>query len=141
MKKVLVALFLILPLACIAEEFGLNVPQWKDFAPSAYVNVEAPKKLGKFNVTAKYWYERKVAFEEAVVNCKYLETYEEQFSCFEDLKSKQFRENSDYNARIEAKQSAMSGIPEMNNRTDTMIPIGGYMNPYTQLMPNELRGY
>lgn len=141
MKKVLVALFLILPLACIAEEFGLNVPQWKDFAPSAYVNVEAPKKLGKFNVTAKYWYERKVAFEEAVINCKYLETYEEQFSCFEDLKSKQFRENSDYNARIEAKQRAMSGIPEMNNRTDTMIPIGSYMNPYTQMMPNELRGY
>ena len=141
MKKGLIALFLILPLSATANDFGLNVPQWKDFAPSAYIDVEEPKRLGKFNVTAKYWYERKVAFEDGVNNCLNLETYEETFSCFEDLKSKQFRENSDYNARIEAKQRAMSGIPEMNNRTDTMIPIGGYMTPYTQMMPNELRGY
>lgn len=141
MKKILISLFLLIPLIANAEGFSPKAPEWKDFAPSAYVDVEAPKRLGKFNVTAKYWYERKVAFEEAVTNCKYLETYEEQFSCYEDLKSKQFRENSDYNARIEAKHNAMYGIPEMNNRTDTMIPIGGYMNSYTQMMPNELRGY
>ena len=141
MKKILIALFLIVPLGVNAGTYSPKEPEWKDFAPSAYVDVEAPKRLGKFNVTAKYWYERKVAFEDAVANCKYLETYEEQFSCYEDLKSKQFRENSDYNARIEAKQSTMSGIPEMNHRTDTMIPIGSYMNSYTQMMPNELRGY
>lgn len=141
MKKLLFAVTLLLPLAVCANDFALNIPQWEDFAPSAFVDVEEPRGLGKFNVTAKYWFERRLAFEEGVSNCKSLETHEERFSCFEDLKSKQFRENSDYNARIEAKQQAMSGIPEMNNRTDTMLPVGNYINSFSQMMPKELRGY
>ena len=81
MKKFLCSLMLILPLTAIAEDFGLNVPQWKDFAPSAFVDVQEPKRLGKFNVTAKYWYERKLAFEDGIENCKALETHEEKFNC------------------------------------------------------------
>ncbi|MBR6634119.1 MAG: primosomal protein N', partial [Clostridia bacterium] len=42
----------------------------KDFAPSAFVDVEEPKGLGKFNVTAKYWYQRRLAFEEGIEVCK-----------------------------------------------------------------------
>lgn len=140
MKKFLYSLMLILPLTAIAEDFGLNVPQWKDFAPSAFVDVQEPKRLGKFNVTAKYWYERKLAFEDGIENCKALETHEEKFNCYEILKVKQFRLNTEYNAKIEAQQQSMSGIPEMQNRTDTMLPInmfGGYAN----MIPNELRGY
>lgn len=140
MKKFLCSLMLILPLTAIAEDFGLNVPQWKDFAPSAFVDVQEPKRLGKFNVTAKYWYERKLAFEDGIENCKALETHEEKFNCYEILKVKQFRLNTEYNAKIEAQQQSMSGIPEMQNRTDTMLPInmfGGYAN----MIPNELRGY
>ena len=140
MKKVLVSLALLLPLACIADDFGLNIPQWKDFAPTAFVDVKEPKGFGKLNVTAKYWYERRLAFEEGLEACASLESHEEKFSCYEILKVKQFKENTDYNARIEAQQQSMSGIPEMQNRTDTMLPINMF-GAYSQMMPNELRGY
>ena len=124
----------------MAEEFGLNIPEWKDFAPSAFVDVKEPKGLGKLNVTAKYWYDRKVAFEEAKAECQDKATYEEKFSCYEDIKVAQYKENTDYNARLEAQQQNMSGIPEMQNRTDTMLPINMF-GGYTQMIPNEIRGY
>ena len=143
MKKVLLALMFVAPIACFAEEdFGIKVPQWKDFAPTAYIDVKEPKGLlGKMNVTAKYWYERKVAFEEALINCKVIEAHEERFSCYEDLKVKQFRENTDYNARIEARNVDNGGIPEMYDRTDSMLPVGNYLNNFSRMMPNEIRGY
>ena len=140
MKKFLAALLLVLPISVMAEEFGLNVPEWKDFAPSAYADVKEPKGLGKLNVTAKYWYERKVAFDEAMEACQNKDTYEEKFSCYEDIKVTQYKENTDYNARMEAKMQNMSGIPEMQNRTDTMLPINMF-GGYTQMIPNEIRGY
>ena len=143
MKKFLTTLFLILPLMVFAEEdFGIKVPQWKDFAPTAYIDVKEPKGiLGKLNVTAKYWYDRKVAFEEGLINCKAIEAHEERFSCYEDLKVKQFRENTDYNARIEARNLENGGIPEMYDRTDNMLPVGNYINTFSRMMPNEIRGY
>lgn len=141
MKKIILAFVLILPLIVQAEDFGLNVPQWKDFAPTAFIDVKEPKRLGKLNVTAKYWYERRIAFEEGIESCKSLDTHEEKFTCYENLKVKQFQLNTEYNAKIEAQQQTMSGtIPEMQNRTDMMLPInmfGGYAN----MIPNELRGY
>ena len=140
MRRIIVSLALLLPLVAFAEDFGLNVPQWKDFAPTAFADVNEPKGLGKFNVTAKYWYERRLAFEEGVAACADLESHEEKFGCYERLKIKQFKENTEYNARIEAQQQSMSGIPEMQNRTDTMLPINMF-GGYTQMMPNELRGY
>lgn len=140
MKKFFISLALLLPLASFAEDFGLNIPQWKDFAPTAFVDVNEPKGIGKFNVTAKYWYERRLAFEEGLAVCAELETHEEKFGCYERLKIKQFKENTEYNAKIEAQQQSMSGIPEMQNRTDTMLPINMF-GAYSQMMPNELRGY
>ena len=140
MKKFFISLALLLPLASIAEDFGLNVPQWKDFAPTAFIDVKEPKGIGKFNVTAKYWYQRRLAFEDGIEACSSLETHEEKFNCYEILKVKQFKENTEYNARIEAQQQSMSSIPEMQNRTDTMLPINMF-GAYSQMMPNELRGY
>lgn len=140
MKKFLATVLLLLSLGVFAEDFGLNVPQWKDFAPSAFIDVKEPKGLGKWNHTAKYWYERRLAFEEGISECQALESHEEKFNCYEILKIKQFKENTEYNAKIEAQQQAMSGIPEMQNRTDTMLPINMF-GGYSQMMPNELRGY
>lgn len=140
MKRFLVLLAFLLPISAFADDFGLNIPKWKDFAPTAFIDVKEPKGLGKFNSTAKYWYERKLAFEEGLEECSLMESHEEKFNCYEVLKIKQFKQNTEYNARIEAQQNAMSGIPEMHNRTDTMLPInmfGGYAN----MIPNELRGY
>ena len=143
MKKVLVALMMFLPLIALAEEdYGIKVPQWQDFAPKAYVDVKEPKGLmGKLNVTAKYWYERKVAFEEGIINCKVIEAHEERFSCYEDLKVKQFQKNTEYNARIEARDTVNGGIPELYDRTDSMLPVGNYLNNFSRMMPNEIRGY
>ena len=141
MKKIFISLALLMPLIAFAnEDFGLNIPQWKDFAPTAFIDIKEPKGIGKFNVTAKYWYERKLAFDEGISNCKALESHEEKFSCYETLKVTQFKLNTEYNAKIEAQQQNMSGIPEMRNRTDTMLPINMFSG-YSQMMPNELRGY
>lgn len=140
MRRIIVSLAFLLPLVAFAEDFGLNVPQWKDFAPTAFVDVDEPKGLGKFNVTAKYWYQRRLAFEEGIEACKELGSHEEKFNCYEILKIKQFKENTEYNAKIEAQQQNMSTIPEMQNRTDTMLPINMF-GGYSQMMPNELRGY
>ena len=142
MKKFLVSLALLLPLMALAnEDFGINIPVWQDFAPTTFVDVKEPKGIGKFNVTAKYWYERRLAFEEGLATCKSLETYEERFTCYEELKVDQFKQNTEYNAKIEAQQNVNSAIPEMNNRMDMMIPVNGYLDSMTRFMPNELRGY
>ena len=141
MKKIILLMALLFPLNVLADDLGLQEPVWKDFAPTAFVDVQEPKVFKRLNVTAKYWYQRRLDFEAELLDCQTKESYEERFSCYEDLKSKQFRENTDYNARIEAQRNLNSAIPEMNNRTDTMIPIGNYLNNYTRMMPNELRGY
>ena len=139
MKKLLAALFVLLPLAVNADDYGMKVPEWKDFAPSAFVDVKEPKMIGKLNVTASYWYKRRVDFEAGLAECQALATYEERFTCYENLKIKQFKENSDYNARIEARRQLGSGPQQMNSMTDTMLPLNNYVNNFTKFQPNEFR--
>ena len=81
MKKILTALLLLVPLAVLADnDYGMNVPKWEDFAPKAFVNVDEPKGLGKLNVTAKYWYERRLTFYDDLAECRETESHEERFS-------------------------------------------------------------
>lgn len=139
MKKLIAFCLLLTPLVAFAEEdFGVNVPEWKDFAPTAFVNVKEPKGLGKLNVTARYWYERKVEFENGMTECKSLSANDERFSCYETLKVKQFKLNNDYNARIEAQANNQNALPGMESRMDNMIPIGGYLDQMTKFMPSEM---
>ena len=142
MRKIFVLLALILPLSVIAEDVvtfdGVSEPQWKDFVPSAYVDVQEPKGLGRLNETAAYWYQRRVDFESAINDCRALEASDEKFSCYQQVKVKQYQANSDYNAKIEAQEKARMGPADMFDRTDTMIPIGGYLNNFTRFQPNEL---
>ena len=140
MKRFITFCLLILPVVVFAEQdFGVNVPEWEDFAPTAFVNIKEPKGLGKLNVTARYWYKRRADFETALSNCKALEANDERFNCYEELKVKQYKLNNDYNARIEAQLNERSAIPGMNSQTDNMVPIGGYIEQMTRYMPNEIR--
>lgn len=140
MKKFLATLLLVIPLVAFAEEdHGIKIPEWKDFAPKTFVDVQEPKLFKRLNVTAKYWYERRLAFEEDLTECQILESHEERFSCYERLKIKQFKENTEYNAKIEARQRATAGMYEMNGINNNMVPINNFMNGYTHFMPNELR--
>ena len=140
MKRFITICLLILPLAVFAEEdFGVNVPEWKDFTPKAFADVKQPKGLGKLNVTATYWYNRRVAFENELDNCKSLTANDERFSCYETLKANQYKLNSEYNARLEAQANSNSSVPGMQNPTDNMMPIGGYLEQMTKYMPNEFR--
>ena len=143
MKKILLLSLLLFPLVAFAEVVAVdvNAPSWEDFVPKAFIDVKEPKGLGKLNVTAKYWYERKIEFENGMETCRALEDAEERFSCFDALKLYQCKKNNDYNAKLEAEMNSVNAIPEMQNRTDTMIPIGGYLDQMTRFMPNELRGY
>ena len=140
MKKFIVVCLLLIPLVALAEEdFGVNVPEWSDFSPKAFANIQEPRGLGKLNLTAKYWYERRADFETSLSECKELAANDERFSCYENLKVKQYKLNNDYNAKIEAQMNERSSVPGMNSATDNMLPIGGYLNQMTKYMPSELR--
>lgn len=140
MKKFLVLVALLLSPCVIANEVdGLTEPEWKDFVPPSYADVEEPKGLGKLNETASYWYKRRIEFNEAIEKCRSIEFADDKLSCYQDVKVKQYQKNSDYNARIEAQEQARMGPQEMYDRTDTMLPIGGYLNTFTRFQPNELR--
>lgn len=143
MRKILVLFAVMLPLCVSAQEVvsldGLSEPEWKDFAPSAFVDVSEPKGLGKLNETATYWYKRRVEFDNGITNCRATEDLDDKLSCYQQLKVKQYQLNSDYNARVEAQELQRMGPQEMFDRTDTMLPIGGYLNNFGRFQPNEFR--
>ena len=143
MKKLFILSLLLAPVCVFADDVlsinGVEEPQWKNFAPPAYVDVTEPKGFGKFNDTAAYWYKRKVDFEQNRENCRNSKNAEEMVTCYQQLKVKQYQKNSDYNARLEAIENAKKNPLEMNNMTTDMIPINGYLNNFSRFQPNELR--
>ena len=142
MKKILILSLLLIPLFVFAEDDitinGIDEPQWKDFAPVAYVDVKEPKGLGKFNDVVAYWYKRKVEFDNGIEKCRAIEQNDAKFTCYQDLKVKQYQKNSDYNARIEAMERQRMSPQEMQSPTTNMYPIGGFINNFTKFQPNEL---
>ena len=142
MKKFIALSLLLVPLFAIAEESvtinGIEEPQWKDFAPPAFVKIDMPKGLGKFNDTAVYWYKRKTEFDAGIEKCREIEDSNAKFTCYEQLKVKQYAKNSDYNARLEAMEQSQMGPREMYDRTNNMIPIGGQISNFMKLQPNEM---
>lgn len=141
MKKLIVLLCVLAPINAFASDDyeinGVKEPQWKNFAPPAYIDVKAPKGFGKFNDTSAYWYKRRVEFESGIAKCREIDINSEKFSCYQELKVKQYQKNSDYNARLEAIERAKHMPQEMQNPTDNMMPIGGYLNNMMHYMPNE----
>ena len=145
MKKIIILSLLslmLVPIIALAHEEvsldGLEEPEWKDFAPIAYVDVKEPKGLNKFNDVIAYWYKRKVEFESGIEKCRAIEHNDEKISCYQDLKVKQYQKNSDYNARIEAMERQRMNPIEIQNPTSNMIPLGGLINNMTKFQPNEL---
>ena len=142
MKKFLLILLLVCPLFAVAEESvsinGIDEPQWKDFAPVAYVNVKEPKGLGKFNDVVAYWYKRRTEFDKGIQKCRETEPNDAKFTCYQDLKVKQYQKNSDYNARIEAMERQRMNPQELQDPTQNMYPINGLLNNFSKFQPNEL---
>ncbi len=142
MKKIIVLFLLSLPLLAFAKDdislTGLDEPQWKDFAPIAYVDVQEPKGLAKFNDVIAYWYKRKVEFDKNIEKCRALERNDEKLVCYQDLKVKQYQKNSDYNARIEAMEQERMNPVEMQNPTMNMYPVGGLFQNLGKYQPNEI---
>ena len=142
MKKILLLSLLFVPFIAFADEIkspdGFREPQWKDFVPPAYVDVEAPKGLGKFNDTAAYWYKRRVEFETEINKCRNTEGNDLMVACYQRLKATQYQKNSNYNARLEAMEKEKMMPVDMQNPTNNMLPLGGFAN-MLHFQPNELR--
>ena len=142
MKKIIAILLLFVPLFVVASEQevvnGIEEPQWKDFAPKAYENVQAPKGLGKFNDVVAYWYKRKAEFDKGIEKCREIEKVEPRVACYQELKVRQYQKNSDYNARLEAMEQQKMYPQEMQDPTTNMYPIGGLLNNFSKFQPNEL---
>ena len=142
MKKILLLSLLLIPFFAYAQDEvytvnGIEEPQWKDFAPVAYVDVKAPKGLAKFNDVISYWYKRRVEFDDGIEKCRAIEQNEAKINCYQDLKVKQYQKNSDYNARIEAMERQRMNPQQMQDATTNMYPIGGFVNTFTKFQPNE----
>ena len=145
MKKIIIAILLCFPLFALAEDKipsldGFEEPQWKDFAPVAFVDVKEPKGLARFNDTGAYWYKRRVAFEKGIEKCREIEGNDTKVACYQDLKVKQYQKNSDYNARLEAVERSKMYPQEMQDNTTNMYPINGFLNSFSKFQPSEL-GY
>ena len=142
MKKLVILSLLALPLMVYASEEisleGFVEPQWKDFAPVAYVNVTEPKGFAKFNDVLSYWYKRKVAFDNDIAVCRATEPAEDKIACYQALKIKQYQKNSDYNARIEAMERERMNPQAIQDTTTNMYPIGGLLENFGRYQPNEL---
>ena len=141
MKKFILLSLLVLPMYVIAEEAisinGVEEPVWKDFAPVAYVEVQEPKGLAKFNDVVAYWYKRRVEFDKGIEKCRAIENNEDKISCYQELKVKQYQKNSDYNARIEAMEKQRLNPQIMQDPTVNMFPVGGLLNNFSKFQPNE----
>lgn len=143
MKKIITSIFLLsIPIFVIASEVevvqGIEEPQWKDFAPKAYENVQEPKGLNKFNDVVAYWYKRKAEFDKGIEKCRGVEQAEARVTCYQELKIKQYQKNSDYNARLEAMEQQRMYPQEMQDPTNNMYPINGLLNNFGKFQPNEL---
>ena len=142
MKKIITLLMLSLPLLVCAKDDisldGLEEPQWKDFAPVAYVDVKEPEGLAKFNDVVAYWYKRRVEFDNGIEKCRGLERNNERLVCYQNLKVKQYQKNSDYNARLEAMERERMNPQEIQMPTTNMYPIGGLLENFGRYQPNEL---
>ena len=143
MKRILSILLAAIPLCVSAVDVvnfdGITEPEWKDFAPSNFADVTEPKGFGKLNETAAYWYKRRVDFETSMDECRLIDDVGEKTACFQEVKVKQYQQNSDYNARIEAMERARMCPQEMYDKTNNMLPIGGYLDNFSRFQPNELR--
>lgn len=141
MKRLITLSLLLMTTLAIAEEVisinGIDEPQWKDFAPVAYREVNEPKGLAKFNDVTAYWYKRKVEFDNNIEKCREIYENDAKFACYQDLKIKQYQKNSDYNARIEAMERAKMYPQEIQNPTSNMLPINQYINNFGRFQPNE----
>ena len=142
MKKIIILALMLVPVMVIAEETkdinGVDEPQWKNFAPVAYIDVKEPKGLGKFNDVNAYWYKRRMAFEKGIEKCREIENTEDKAACYQDLKVLQYQKNSDYNARLEAVERSKMYPQEMQDATTNMFPIGGILNNMSKFQANEL---
>ena len=142
MKKIAILTILFMPFIVFANDDvsldGFVEPEWKDFAPVAYVNIQEPKGIGKFNDTIAYWYKRKVEFDKNIEKCRETTPNELKIACYQDLKVKQYQKNSDYNARIEAMERERMNPQLMQDPTTNMFPIGnGMFNNFGKFQPNE----
>ena len=59
-----------------------------------------------------------------------------QFTCYQDLKVKQYQKNSDYNARLEAIENSKMVPQEIYDKTTNMLPLGNITN-MMRFQPNE----
>jgi len=143
MKKFIMLSLLFIPLVVLAVDEvtndGIEEPQWKDFAPVAYVDVKEPKGLAKFNDVLAYWYKRKTEFDKGIEKCRAVEKDEDKINCYQDLKVRQYQKNNDYNARIEAMERQRMNPQEIQDPTTNMYPIGGFINTFTKFQPSEVQ--
>ena len=143
MKKFIMLSLLFIPMVVLAADEtalqGFDEPQWKDFAPVAYKDVQEPKGLAKFNDVVGYWYKRRVEFDKGIEKCREIEKADDKIACYQELKVKQYQKNNDYNARIEAMERQKMNPQEMQDPTSNMYPLGGIIDTFTKFQPNEMR--
>lgn len=78
MKKFLIAsLFILL---CLPS-FAVDIPQWSEFCPAQYLNVQS----ATFNTDKNYWHNRRLQFENSLEVCRQKIGTEREY-CYSELR-------------------------------------------------------
>lgn len=113
MKKIL-SLFAIMTLICpLAKAEVILAPQWSEFCPPAYVKTED----GRFSSDKKYWYERRMQFNESLARCNGY-TGEDLKSCYSQVREAEIAKNKVWDAKVQANIEAIDKMREDNRKTD-----------------------
>ena len=92
MKKILFLLIICLSVPVFAEAFF--EPEWSEFAPSRYENINASR--WHYTSSGRYWAKRKQQFEKRLQKCNSLsETSRE--ACYKTLREIENNETANYN--------------------------------------------
>lgn len=108
-------------------------PNWSDICPNEYVNA---KKV-RFDKDQRYWYDRRIQFNDALENCRNTQA-DNLKRCYADVKAEESKKNKEWNAYVQEYNERLDKrdelleekLPEFNGPQSmmNMLNIPNYNN-------------
>lgn len=131
MKKYLIYLTMLLAITpAFADTYF--APQWNEFCPSQYANLDPEKDY--ILAEKKYWQQRKKDFDNKLNQCDSLIS-EEREACYNNLRLIENNATATHLAEVRIKQQ------DWANATNTMNAVNYHMNTTNNLINNPYNLY
>ena len=96
MRKTLLLTFILIISICSSNAETVLAPNWSDICPNEYVNA---KKV-RFDKDQRYWYDRRIQFNDALDNCRNTQA-DNLKRCYADVKAAESKKNKEWNAYVQ----------------------------------------